>query len=62
MEDIEKIKVLLKHFLEHTEEHAKEFEDLAKKIREAKDETLAQAIEKASLKLKEAIEILKPLI
>ncbi len=63
MSELEKIKTLLRHFIEHTEEHAQEFEALAEKTQKLREgEALAEALKKASFKLKEAIEILKPLI
>lgn len=63
MEDLEKIKIMLKHFVEHTLEHSVEFEDLAKRIQATPEgKYLAEALLKASFKLKEAVEILKNFI
>lgn len=61
MSELEKILHILSHFVEHTEEHAQEFIELSQRAeKEEEGKALAKAVREASMKLKEAVEILKP--
>lgn len=46
--DAEKLKILLPHWMEHNEEHAASFESWAKTMRSAGREDVAAALEKIS--------------
>jgi hypothetical protein len=48
MNDVEKLKILLPHWMEHNEEHAASFESWAKTMRSTGREDLAVALEKIS--------------
>ncbi len=48
MSDVEKLKILLPHWMEHNEEHAASFESWAKTMRSTGREDLAAALEKIS--------------
>ncbi len=61
MSELKRILHILSHFVEHTEEHAQEFIELSQRAeKEEGGEALAKAVREASMKLKEAIEILRP--
>ncbi len=60
MNEIEKVKYLTDHWIEHTEEHAEEllrWAEIVENIEEGNE--IAKVLRKASEKFKEAIEILK---
>lgn len=60
MNEIEKVKYLTDHWIEHTEEHVKEFLKWAETVENIeKGNEIANILKKASEKFKEAIEILK---
>jgi len=54
MNDIERLRVLLPHWIGHNAEHANEFRTWAKKARTASDERLAKHIEAAAQKMEAA--------
>jgi len=58
MEQIEKLRVLLPHWIEHNGEHAAEFRDYAEHSGKAKDSLLAaaQLMEEANARLSEALD------
>jgi hypothetical protein len=58
MEKIDKLRVLLPHWIEHNEEHAKEFRDWAQRSGLARDGLLdaARLLEEASARLYEGLE------
>ncbi len=60
MKDLEKLRVLLPHWIEHNSEHAGEFRDWAGRAGEAEASILsaAQLIEEANARLEEALETL----
>jgi hypothetical protein len=58
MEETEKLRVLLPHWIEHNGEHAGEFRDWAQKAGAARDALLdaAHFLEQANARLQEALE------
>ncbi|MEA3377839.1 MAG: hypothetical protein U9R72_16750 [Chloroflexota bacterium] len=58
MNEIEKLRVLLPHWIEHNGEHAKEFRRWADRAGKAEEHILAAAelVEKANARLEEAME------
>ena len=54
MNDIEKLRVLLPHWIEHNAEHAGEFRNWAGRAREAGEAHLADHIEAAAQKMEAA--------
>jgi len=54
MNAIDKLRVLLPHWQAHNEEHAGEFQTWAERAREAGETHLAEHIEAAALRMKEA--------
>ncbi len=50
-EDIEKLRVLLPHWVEHNEEHARSFREWAERARAAGEEHVAAHIEAAAEKM-----------
>jgi hypothetical protein len=59
MNDIEKLKVLLHHFIEHGYEHAKTYEDWEARLRNLGMLENAECFKKAAMLVKEAISELK---
>jgi len=59
MNDIEKLKILLPHFIEHGYEHAKTYEDWEVKLRNLGMLDNADYFKKAAMLIKEAISELK---
>jgi hypothetical protein len=57
MDEIEKLRVLLPHWIEHNAEHAGEFRDWAERAGPARDGLLAaaQLVENANVRLQEAL-------
>ena len=51
MNDIEKLRVLLPHWMEHNEAHADEFRTWAKRAREAGETHLAEQVESAAARM-----------
>ena len=62
MNEIEKLRVLLPHWIEHNGEHAGEFRDWADRAGPSRDALLqaARLMEKANDQLREALEQLGP--
>ncbi len=61
LSDLEKVKHLIAHWIEHTEEHAEEFERWAEKIKKIEGtEDISKALEDASKKLREVVDLLNP--
>jgi hypothetical protein len=60
MNDPDKLRVLLPHWIEHTDEHAGEFRGLARKVQPVQEQLLAaaQLLEQANSRLQEALGIL----
>ncbi len=58
MKDKEKLEKLLKHWIEHNEEHATEFREWAAKAREMGKTAVGDEIEKAANQLDKANEML----
>jgi len=60
MKELEKLRVLLPHWIEHNGEHAEEFREWAQRAGEAEDPILAAAelVEEANARLEEALEML----
>ena len=58
MKDIEKLRVLLPHWIEHNSEHASEFREWARRAgaAEAHIEAAAELMEEANARLAEALE------
>ena len=58
MNDVEKLRALLPHWIEHNSEHAEEFRRWAKAASEAQEDVLAAAaqLEAANLALESALE------
>lgn len=59
MNDIEKLKILLPHFIEHGFEHAKTYEEWEKKLRDAGMDENAECFKKAAELVKDALLELK---
>jgi hypothetical protein len=57
MDEIEKLRVLLPHWIEHNGEHAEEFREYAEQAGPARDALLdaAQLVEDANIRLHEAL-------
>ena len=57
MDEIQKLRVLLPHWIEHNGEHAQEFREYAERSGETKDRLLAaaQLLEEANARLREAL-------
>jgi len=57
MDETEKLRVLLPHWIEHNSEHAQEFRDYGERSGKVKDQLLAAArlLEEANARLKEAL-------
>lgn len=57
MDEIEKLRVLLPHWIEHNGEHAQEFREYAERSGMVKDKLLAaaQLVEEANVRLSEAL-------
>ena len=51
MDDVDKLRVLLPHWIEHNAEHAAEFRTWANRARAAGEDHLAQRIESAALRM-----------
>jgi hypothetical protein len=58
MEEIEKLRMLLPHWIEHDGEHAGEFRDWAERVGEARNALLdaARLLEQANIRLQEGLE------
>ena len=58
MKEIEKLRVLLPHWIEHNGEHAGEFREWAERAGTARDALLAASdlVEEANVRLEEALE------
>jgi hypothetical protein len=58
MDETEKLRVLLPHWIEHNGEHAQEFRDSAERSGRVKDQLLAAArlLEEANARLSEALD------
>lgn len=59
MNDIEKLRVLLPHWLEHNQEHAAEFAGWADKAAAAGQETVAREIRRAAEAMRQANDALQ---
>ena len=61
MEEIDKLRVLLPHWIEHNEEHATEFREWAERAGPARDSILqaAAALEEANRALRQALEVVR---
>jgi hypothetical protein len=59
MNDIEKLRALLPHWLEHNQEHAREFEAWAAKASLARQEAAAQQIRYAAKAMEQANDALQ---
>jgi alcohol dehydrogenase YqhD (iron-dependent ADH family) len=57
MSDLDKLRILLPHWLEHTDEHAEEFLTWAERVQSVKEEMEAAAhlLEQANGRLQEAL-------
>jgi hypothetical protein len=57
MDELEKLRVLLPHWIEHNGEHAEEFREWAERAGPAKEVLLdaAQLVEDANIRLQEAL-------